>query len=440
VIPVAEPLTAPLHPTVLDALRNTPAAPLANLPAAQVLDGMGLPALPQMPAALPVFPGAPVLPPLDPAALVKPITDLFGGFGNGQLGAAGALNPQTLLQNVMQAIQTATQFAQQGISLLQTMQSAGTQAATSSAVATQGTSAAVGGQALDMHTTMGAASVTVATGYAQMAAVAAKFAITAAALGPTLVTPPGQAALLATALETGAEATAITAKTKAELAGHTAKMVSTGTRVKPTCKPKLSSLKAATPSGGTSTTGTSTTAGSGAGTTSSTQSQLPQLLSALQGVVQPLQSAAQQIGQRLTPAPAATARSVAAPTALSTPLRGTTGYSGAATNVASSTPLSQWQQEGIATTATQSSEFTALPFGGSVAEATQTEEATMIPPMVPAAGVMAGAGRSGTSSTPESLINAHHGDELVGDAPDDVAAPVIGALVTGSGPDTPFSL
>lgn len=426
-IPVAEPLAAPLHPSVLDALRNTPAAPLAGLPAAQVLAGVGLPGLPAVPAALPMLPGAPMLPPLDPAALVKPITDLFGGFGDGRLGAGGALNPQTLLQNVMQAIETATQWAGQGISLLQTMQSAGTRAATTSATAAQGTSAEISDQALQMHTTMGAAAGTVAVGYAQMAAVAAKFALTAAALGPTLITPPGQAALLATALETGAEATAITAKTKGQLAAHSANMARSGTRVKPTSKPKLSALRA--DKAPTTAATSSSTSSTGA---SDSQTQLPQLLSMLQGVVQPLQTAAQQIGQHL-PASVPVGHP-AVPAALTAPRLGTGALGGPATNIAASEPLAQWQQQSVATTA-ESSEFTAIPLGG----VTDTSEEEMLPPMLPGAGIAPGGGRDGTAA-PASLVTGRHGDELVGEAPDDVAAPVIGALATGSNPDTPFVL
>ncbi|MGF6882765.1 hypothetical protein ABIA39_001707 [Nocardia sp. GAS34] len=420
--PAAEPLAAPLHPSVLDALRNTPAAPLAGLPAAQVLAGVGLPGLPAVPAALPMLPGAPMLPPLDPAALVKPITDLFGGFGDGRLGAGGVLNPQTLLQNVMQAIETATQWAGQGISLLQTMQSAGTLAATTSATSALGTSAEISDQALQMHTTMGVAAGTVAVGYAQMAAVAAKFALTAAALGPTLVTPPGQAALLATALETGAEATAITAKTKGQLACHSANMARCGTRVKPTSKPKLGALRAAEPA----------TTAAPASSASGSQTQLPQLLSMLQGVVAPLQTAAQQVGQYLPASVPAGHAAVSA--ALTAPLVGARGLGGPATNIAASEPLTQWQQEGVAATA-ESSEFTAIPLGG-VAE---TSEEEMLPPILPGAGIAPGGGRGG-AATPESLVTGQHGDELVGEAPDDVAAPVIGALATDSNPDTPFSL
>ncbi|MBU3068083.1 hypothetical protein KO481_42030 [Nocardia sp. NEAU-G5] len=426
--PVAEPLVAPLHPTVLDALHHTPAAPLAGLPAAQVLAGMGLPALPAVPAALPVLPGAPMLPPLDPAALVRPITDLFGGFGDGRLGAGGALNPQTLLQHVMQAIETATQWAGQGISLLQTMQSAGTAAATTSAISAQGTSAEISDQALQMHTTMGMAAGTVALGYAQMAAVAAKFALTAAALGPTLITPPGQAALLATALETGAEATAVTVKTKGHLAVHSANMARCGTRVKPTCKPKLSAVQ-------TSKLATKTPTASGSGASGS-QTQLPQLLSTLQGVIGPLQTAARQVGGQLAPGIPSVAISHAKMPAAA-PLFGLGGFNSPATNIAASEPLTQWQQESVVTmTTAESSEFTTMPLGG----VATTAEEEMLPPLVPGAGIAPGGGRGGTAATPESLVTGRHGDELVGEAPDDVAAPVIGALATAGNPDTPFSL
>ncbi|MFI5779333.1 hypothetical protein [Nocardia sp. NPDC051570] len=446
----AETLAEPLHPTVLSALQDTPVAPLLGQPVQQVLAGMGLPALPQFPP-LPPLPGLPPLPPLDPAALVKPITDLFSGFGNGKLSATGALNPQTVLQNVTQAVNTAMQLVSAGIQLLQSMDSPGARAATAAATDTYATSGAIAQQAAGMHLTMGGAAESVATGYVQMAAVAARFALTSAALGPTLATPPGQAALLATALETGTEAVAITAHTKAKLGAHATHMTKVGDRV-PTRKPPHPKLVHA--SSTPKPTGTHIAhqaavqsapmhAESAPASTQSSQSVLQQLFSELQQVIQPLMSAAQQIGREVTAhvpppvAPVATLAASVGPTPAGTPssIGGYGGLRGAPTDPAAA-PLGQWQADGVAAASPRSAGFTTI--GATTAA---TVEAEALPPIVPLAGAaaMGFGGRARPAQGGEALVDARHGDELVGAADDDTTAPVIGG-VPADNPDTPFSL
>ncbi|WP_330179059.1 hypothetical protein OHB26_21460 [Nocardia sp. NBC_01503] len=439
----AESLAEPLHPTVQDALRNTPVAPLLGQPVEQILAGIGLPALPQLPA-LPPLPGLPALPPLDLAALAKPITDLFSGFGDGQLGASGAINPQTLLQNVVQSVETAMQFATQGIQLLQTMQSSGAQAATATAVGTHATSAAIATQAAQMHFTMGGAAGTVAVGYTQLAAVAARFALTTAALGPALVTPPGQAALLASAVEAGTEAVAITAQTKAQLAAHSAKMAKDGTKVQSRHAPNH---KVAKPVAAQHTVGRSvaapTPAKSPAATAStmSNQAELQQLLTQLQQVIRPLMSAAEQAGKGISATLAAPQAPVDAPLAppISAPVLGakTTagpiGSGGGAATETAAAQLGRWQAANIIETVPGSIKTTVAPTGIT----TVSEEA--LPPVIPGGGAL-GAGRArGTGGGAGALVDARNGDELVGGAPDDTTAPVIGGS-TPADPENPYHL
>ncbi|MBU3065196.1 hypothetical protein KO481_27175 [Nocardia sp. NEAU-G5] len=415
--PVAETLAAPLHPTVLDALRHTPAAPLADQPVAQVLAGMGLPALPQAPA-LPPLPGLPALPPLDTTALLKPITDLFGGFGAGTLAGSGSLNPQSLLQNVMQAAETAVQWAQQGVQLLGSMQGNGVSAATASGIAAQGSSAAVATQAGQIHTTLGVASVTVATGAAEMAAVAARFLTTAMLLGPALVTPPGQAALLATALEAGTEATAITARTKCQLAAHSATMTEAGT--------------ALPIQGGADTAGATATLQQ----LISQVLQVQQIAQQVQQIAQPLPTGAQPTGPTSRPATDAapmlnSADQLAEPgvTALAAGLGGL----GRADGAGPAAPLGTWRAATVAATAAE------LPIESATGDATVTEKP--LPPLVTAAGALS-AGRAGsgggTSATP---VHARRAGEPVDADPGALAAPVIGAIAADpTQPDIPFSL
>ncbi|WP_328712584.1 hypothetical protein [Nocardia salmonicida] len=451
----AQPLAAPLHPTVLDALRNTPAAPLLDQPAQQVLAGIGLPTLPQFPG-LPPLPGLPVLPPLDPAALVKPVTDLFSGFGDGNLNA-GEFNPQTLMQNVSDAVSTAMQLASTGIALLQSMESSGTTAATAAAVDTVATSASISDQATRINLTTGGAAGTVATGYAQMAAVTTRFALTTAALGPTLVTPPGQAVLLASAIEAGTEAMAITAQTKAQLLAQSAEMTEAGKPVA-TRTPKRADLGKVQRSltQGVSATSTSapdasvvgrlsspesmSTAASTSATTSS-QSTVTQLLSQLQQVVTPLISVAQTVGKEVSAQYAA--KPVAdnpAPVA-SRPAGGTTaampvgsGGVGGASVAPAAAPLGGWQAEGVISATPNSFGTTVIP------ASTSAYSHEVLPPLMPGSGLIGADDRARSAGGGhESAVDARYGDELVGGRPHETAAPVIGVETTGD-PDTPFSL
>ncbi|MFI6999122.1 hypothetical protein [Nocardia sp. NPDC050175] len=443
----AETATDPLHPTVLDALRNTPVGPMLGQPVEQVLAGLGLPAFPQLPALAPL-PGLPVLPPLDVAALAKPITDLFSGFGDGNIGGTGAVNPQTLLTNVIQAVQTAMQWASQGIQLLQSLEGAGPRSAATSAATAQLTSGVLTQQAGQMHMSMGAAAGTVAVGYAQMGAVAARFALTTAALGLTLATPAGQVALLASALEAATEALAITATTKAHLIAHSGHMSATGQKV-PTHHLRRASLNSVTssakgvqakPAPRVGTQVKTAKPGTAAATTApnkSIESQLTQLISQLQQVVQPLLSTARQLGHEPSPVPSGSVPRTPTGSAAGTESRGAAlqdvGIVGGATSLASA-PLGQWQSQTAFATPVPAVTTASVVPGAAV---TMTEEA--MPPILPATGALLGANRAGAANgTDSALVTARHGDELVGGEPADTTTPVIGDHMT-SGPDTPLN-
>ncbi|MEU2090939.1 hypothetical protein [Nocardia beijingensis] len=453
----ADHLAAPLSWSVLDALHNTPAAPLLDQSAQQVLAGIGLPALPQLPA-LPPLPGLPALPPLDPTALIRPVTDLFSGFGSGDLAAGARLDPQTVLQRVTDAVSTVIQLASAGIQMLQSMESSGATAATSAALDTVATSASISEQATRINLVTGGAAATVATGYAEMVAVATKFALTTAALGPTLVTPPGQAALLATAIEAGAEATAITARTKAQLLGQSAEMAEAGKPV-PTRVPKRAdpgkvqrslTRSASTVSGSapetsmnTKVSATATTGGTGSAGSAGTsrQSSLTQLLSQVQQLVTPLISLGQTVGKeaaaQLSAKPVAETSTPAAnrPTSVSgLSAASVPGTVGVAAVAPAATVLSGWQAEGIVTAA-PTSQVAAVGI-----PKTSTYSHEMLPPLVPGAALSDGDGRARPSgSAPAQPADVRYVDELIGSGQQDIAAPVIGLDPTDD-PDTPFSL
>ncbi|WP_068062681.1 hypothetical protein [Nocardia xishanensis] len=447
-------LAAPLPPTVLDAIRDTPVAPFLDRPTEQVLAQIGLPALPQLPA-LPPLPGLPPLPTIDPAALIKPVTDLFSGFGNGNLGANGAHDPQVILQKVSQSISAAMQLATTGLQLLQSMQSAGSRAATTAAVETAATSTAISGQATQMNAITAGAAGTVATGYLQMAAVATRFALTTAALGPTLVTPAGQGALLATAIEAGAEAMAITAHTKAQLAGQSAQMARAGTPVsvrKPSIpKPPglgkapqslakgLISGKPSPVTPGHAPGGLSAKSAPTANTNSADSSR--QVVQQLVQLVQPLITAARQVGHEVTAQmPAKPATDTPAPVPNRTGTGGVVGTSSGhpitAAPVASATaPLGAWQTESVVATTSPGTS------SGPTTVATARVTGEMLPPVVPGTGALATASARSRAIDAEvnAMVDTCHVDELVDGPPAETTAPVIG-VAPSSTKDNPYSL
>ncbi|MGS2810852.1 hypothetical protein [Nocardia sp. MW-W600-9] len=446
-----QPLVAPLAPSVLDAIRDTPVAPLLNRPTEEILAQIGIPQLPQLPG-LPPLPGLPALPPIDPMALMKPVTDLFSGFGNGNLSANGGLDPQAVFQSVTESISTALQLATTGLQLLQSMQSAGSQAATSAAMDTATTSTAIAGQATTMNGVTAGAAGTVATGYLQMAAVAARFAMTTAALGPTLVTPPGQAALLATAIEAGAEATTITAQTKAQLAVQSGQMTEAGTPVpvrKPVT-PKLSGLSTVSQPLSTSATsgasmvaqtpGVAPTAGvssksvSTAATSSAGSGQ--QILQQVVQLVQPLITAANQVGKQVvaalptTSAPEAAAPVVNRPAQAPVPATPIAPVTAGAPVSSAAAPLGGWQAETVAVSPGASAPVAAASSARYAAEVT--------PPLLPGAGAPITAPSRSRAADGVALVDASHIDDLV-DSGAETSAPVIGDTQPGRS-GNPYSL
>ncbi|PXX61704.1 hypothetical protein DFR70_108262 [Nocardia tenerifensis] len=449
-------LAAPLSPTVLDAIRNTPVAPFLDRPAEQLLAQIGLPPLPQLPA-LPPLPGLPPLPALDPMALMKPVTDLFSGFGDGNLRANGSLDPHSVLQKVTQSIGTAVQLATAGIQLLQSMQSAGSRAATSAAVETVGTATSLSGQATHMNAVTAAAAGTVATGYLQMAALAARFAATTAALSLTLATPAGQAALLGTAIEAAAEAIAITAHTKVQLIGHAGQMTQAGTPV-PVRKPVMPKL------GGVgkaqqalvkglklgdmtripgvppahAVSGMSARSASAAATGDSGSQVVQQVMQ----MVQPLIAATRQVGQEVVAHPPAKPPTEAVvPEAVPVETKPLAiapfgpMYTAAAPVTSAAVPLGGWQTEAVVTATP------GVSTGPATVAASTRFAGEVLPPLVPGMGALATAAERSRAvdGTADAMVDARHVDELVGGVPPETAAPVIGAAPAAT-PDNPYSL
>ncbi|HLS79513.1 MAG TPA: hypothetical protein VK083_22255 [Nocardia sp.] len=183
--------------------------------------------LPQLPA-LPADPvGAlmqglqiPALPGVD--VLFQPILELLQSFGTGVLGA---LDPTAILSQSSQMIEVAMQMAKGSMSTVEQSwegeSSRQAQIAGQEANA-QGQDASQRGFGVSALTQ--AAAAVVQQGNAQLVGIASTFAAQATALAPVILTPPGQATLLATATEHLGQAVAVVNTTRGDLAGKTAQL------------------------------------------------------------------------------------------------------------------------------------------------------------------------------------------------------------------------
>lgn len=226
----------PVDPTINDLLQASPLGPILDTPVSQVLKDLGIAGLPQLPPA-PPMPGLPPLPPLDLDVLVKPLTDLLGGFGTGNLGG-GDFDPTSILQGLSQILDLSMSMGSGALKALDQVWTG--QAATATAaksVQASADTAALSAQGTTMTAdTQGAAAI-VGTGLALVQGIIAKTVAIIAASAPFLVTPPGQAVALGAAADGLAEATAVVAATRAELLAPTGHMVVNGQPVPVTGAP-----------------------------------------------------------------------------------------------------------------------------------------------------------------------------------------------------------
>lgn len=209
---------APAQPTVLDALRASPVGPLLDQPLPQI-PALGLPELPPLPP-LPQLPPLPPLPGID--QLLAPFNDLASGFGT---GVFGALDPTQILDQSSQLIDGAMQLGKSGLSALdQVWQGLAADNAQQQGRTMQTDGADSSQQSTDIATVTREAAAVVQRGNAELTAIGEAFVAKASAFVPVALTPPGQAALIATATESLGQALAVVSRTRGELAGHTAAM------------------------------------------------------------------------------------------------------------------------------------------------------------------------------------------------------------------------
>ncbi|GAB0107151.1 hypothetical protein JMUB6875_61430 [Nocardia sp. JMUB6875] len=389
--------------SVADVLRDTDFAPLLASPVGDVLQTLGLPALPQLPA-VPPLPDMPPLPTLDLTALTKPLTDLASAFGTGKLGEG--LDASQMLSGISTALQQVMTIAQSAMSMANSnsWQGDGATGAAEKGAEAQANALELETQNGHQKTVMAGAATSVATGAAMMSAIITKFVTGVTMAAPFIATPPGQAFLLALATETGAEATATVAKTRTEMTVHSANMTAAGHKVKVTNAPKgVDSL-----------------------------SQVSQLL----GLISPLSSAAntgvqqlQSISQKSDVEPVPAADPIAAK-ADSSVLGGGGGGGGGGLAPLSARPATAAPVSQLSNTRVMSATTAPVPVAPATTPGTGATPmgGGMVPPPMGAAGAAAQAGDA-DDEVRTNMVTAEHGDEVVGEL-GYTGVPVVGAVGT----------
>ncbi|MFC9995476.1 hypothetical protein [Nocardia sp. NPDC127526] len=233
--------------TVPPAGPANPPAPPPN-PLVQQIDDVlrqwGLPPLPPPPPPLPPLPGLPPLPIIDPRALLQPLTDALGSFGSGKLGGPGRIDPSQVISGVSTALQMIMTITELGIMGYSLLQGDGADNLKQKNQDSQRNSEQLMAQGRHISGVLGSAAQTVAMGASQVAGIIAEYIATAIGLGPTLVTPVGQALLVEQSAEAGGRAAAVTASTHVQLGVHAGEMATAGLPVSLTKAPRAEQLLA----------------------------------------------------------------------------------------------------------------------------------------------------------------------------------------------------
>ena len=155
--------------------------------------------------------------------LTRPILDLLGAFGSGVLPVGG---PADALRASSVAIDAVHDTGRTGISSVYgDWQGRGGTGAIVKTEEAQRATVAVSDRGNDMAAVVAEASEIVRAGMLQLEEILQSFISLAVAAGPALATPPGQAMIIAAALDHLGRATAVVAKVRAELGEQTGRMV-----------------------------------------------------------------------------------------------------------------------------------------------------------------------------------------------------------------------
>lgn len=222
--------------SINDLLATTPLGPILDTPVSQLLDELGLPALPDL-SALPPMPGMPPLPVIDLTMLVKPLVELVGSFGTGDLAGA-PVDPSQLFGALSSVLDTTISVASGALKVADGLWSGeAAMAATAKSALTSADTAALATQGSGMSIDIQVAAGIVGAGLLALQGVIAATVTKLVATVPVLTTPPGIAMAIGFAAEGLAEGTAIVAATRAQLLGPTAHMSANGAPVPVTGAP-----------------------------------------------------------------------------------------------------------------------------------------------------------------------------------------------------------
>ncbi|WP_194814041.1 hypothetical protein [Nocardia sp. XZ_19_385] len=154
--------------------------------------------------------------------LISPILQLLSSFGSGVMGA---LDPTAIMSSASSVIESAMGVGQGAITSVQQLWegTASEQATTAAQQAnTQGTETSQRG--FDISDLTQKAAAVVQTGNTQLTGIATSFASQAVAMAPVILTPPGQAALVASATEHLGNAVSVVNATRGDLSGKTTEL------------------------------------------------------------------------------------------------------------------------------------------------------------------------------------------------------------------------
>ncbi|WP_246221924.1 MULTISPECIES: hypothetical protein [Gordonia] len=227
--------------SVNDMIAATPLGPILDRPVNDILSGLSLPTLPRVPE-IPPLPGLPVLPTLDLTALLKPLTDLLGGFGTGNLATA-AIDPSKLFTALSGALDSAVSTSSGALKVAaQIWDGQASQAALIKNVKVGADTTAVSRQGATMSIDIQAAATIVGTGLTQVQGIIAATVSKIGATLPVIGTPAGQGLALGFAAEGLAQAIAVVTATRAQLLGPTAHMSTNGLKIKVTNVPRVNGV------------------------------------------------------------------------------------------------------------------------------------------------------------------------------------------------------
>lgn len=180
------------------------AAAMPSDPVAALMQGLSIPGIPGI------------------DTLFQPILELLNSFGTGVIGA---FDPTAILSQSSKIIEAAVSVGQGGLQTVEQLwqgQASHEAQAASKTAQTQGQDTSQRG--IDISELTQRAAAVVQQGNAQLLGIASEFAMQATALVPVALTPPGQAALIATATEHLGSAVVVANATRGDLAGKTAEL------------------------------------------------------------------------------------------------------------------------------------------------------------------------------------------------------------------------